>query len=521
MKAVNAIQMQQIDRRTIEEIGIPGVVLMENAGRQTAEAIVQRYRERLPHGVLVLAGKGNNGGDGFVIARHLLAAGWPVLTLLLADQLSAVRGDAAINLHALKRCGGDVRTVDNLPDLTALLSEQQTWGVLVDALFGTGLSKPVGGLYAEAIAWLNRRDEPVVAVDIPSGVDAGSGRILGCAVQATLTVTFAQPKTGQLSWPGAGQTGELRVVDIGIPKSVVESVAADAVLVDAADAAALLPDRPVAGHKGTFGHLLVVAGSLGKSGAATLAARAALRGGAGLVTLACPETIQPVVAGQLAEAMTVPLPAVAGELSATAIDPLLALLADKQALAFGPGIGVGKGSRDLTARLLAAAELPLVIDADGLNALAGQLPLLERRRHLPTVLTPHPGEMARLTGLSVAAIQADRVAIAREFAGRHQLTLVLKGARTVTATADGRIFINGSGHAGLATAGMGDVLTGLIGSLLAQGLPAEQAAPLAVYLHGTAADRLLYRYGDAGLLAGDLIEELPGARRELKERRSC
>ena len=516
MKVLTAAQMQETDRRTIEDLGVPGVVLMENAGRLVAEAIIDRYRERLAAGILIVAGRGNNGGDGYVIARYLLHAGWPVRTLVLIADRRRITGDAAVNLEILERCGGEIELVDSMESfVTAAAGWDEC--VLVDAIFGTGLSKPVSGLQAEVIAWLNQNTAPVVSVDIPSGVDASSGRVLGCCVMADMTVTFAMPKIGLVSYPGAGFVGELRVADIGIPPFVGDGVVAECLLVDRDEACRMLPLRPSDGHKGTFGHLLVVAGSLGKSGAAVMVAESALRGGAGLVTLACPAGIQPIVAGQRAEIMTVPLPDCSGELSSQSQPLIRALLADRQALALGPGLGVGSACASLVRDLVADCTLPMVIDADGLNALEGHLELLQRRRSIDTVLTPHPGEMSRLTGLTTVEIQQNRYAIAREFAVCHGVTLVLKGARTLTATPDGSVFVNQSGHAGLATGGMGDVLTGLIGSLLAQRLPAATAAPLGAFLHGLAADRLVSRYGDAGLLAGDLMDELPAARLALKK----
>ena len=517
MKVLTAKQMQEADRRTIEEIGIPGVVLMENAGRGVAEAIDRMFRDRRRLGALVLAGKGNNGGDGYVIARLLMNRGWPVETLVCAADASAIEGDAAVNLAILRNLGGTLRFLADGEDFAAATDDLGPRGVLVDALFGTGLDKPVRGRYADMIAWLNRRPEPVAAVDIPSGIDASTGRVLGCCVEADLTVTFGLPKVGLVSYPGAGRVGRLEVIDIGIPAMVTDAIDADCRLVDGPEAAALLPPRPADGHKGTFGHLLVLAGSVGKTGAAVMTAEAGLRGGAGLVTLACAAEIQPVAANQLKEAMSLALPDVAGEVGMLALEDLIRTMDDKQALALGPGLGVSQEVGGLVRRLIQDCPRPMVIDADGLTALEGHLETLARRAGSETVLTPHPGEMARLLGRSAADIQADRIAVAREFARDHQVVLVLKGARTVTATPAGELFVNRTGHAGLASGGMGDVLTGLIGSLLAQGRSARDAAVLGVYLHGAAADRLRPDYGDAGLLAGDLLRALPAARLDLQK----
>ena len=513
MKLLTAAQMQEVDRQAIQDIGIPGVVLMENAGRGMAEQILESFPALKPGPVLVLAGKGNNGGDGYVIARHLIEAGWQVTTLVLAER-EAIQGDAAVNLNVLEACGGRVLFAADDASLEQVLAQQNSARLLVDALFGTGLTKPVSGRYAAAIRWMNHSPAAVAAVDIPSGIDASTGRILGQSVSADLTATFAFPKIGQVSYPGAGFVGELVVVDIGIPANVASQVTDDALLVTWQVAKTLLPLRPQDGHKGTFGHLLVAAGSVGKSGAAVMTAEAALRGGCGLATLACPAEIQPVIASRLTEVMSAPLADADGEVSLESLSALQSLLEEKQALAVGPGFGLGAEASEVVRRLVADCPLPMVVDADGLTALVGHLELLTERQ-APLVLTPHPGEMARLAQLPVSTIQEDRVAVARDFAIRHGVVLVLKGARTVIALPDGRIRINASGNAGMASGGMGDVLTGLIGSLLAQGLEAGQAATLAVFLHGYAADRLAELYGDAGLLAGDLITELPAARQAL------
>jgi len=516
MKVLTAAQMQAVDRQTIDEIGIPGVVLMENAGRGVAEEIIQRFSPVYSPSALVLAGKGNNGGDGYVIARHLLNRGWDVQTLVLAER-DAIKGDAAVNLTALENCNGKVDFTPDSEALAACIEATGEFTVLVDAIFGTGLTKPAQGLYLKAIEWLNQQPSPVIAVDISSGVDASTGRVLGVAVNSALTVSFAFPKVGQVSYPGAGLAGELVTVDIGIPEQVTAQASTDCLLIDAAEARRLLPVRSRDGHKGTFGHLLVVAGSTGKGGAAVMAAESGLRGGAGLVTLACPQSIQPVLASQLTEVMTVPLADSKGEIGLLSYDDLLTLAEGKQALAIGPGLGLGEETSGLVRRLVEDSELPMVIDADGLTAFCGHTHIFDHQVDRQIVLTPHPGEMARLTGLPVDEIQANRFVVARDFAVRHSVVLVLKGARTLTASPDGRVHVNSSGHAGLASGGMGDVLTGLIGSLLAQGLDAMAAATLGVYLHGLAADRLLATFGDAGLLATDVMYELPAARQALSK----
>jgi NAD(P)H-hydrate epimerase len=514
MKLVSAREMRELDRRTIEEIGIPGVVLMENAGRGAADRLCRCFASLHPGPVLVLAGKGNNGGDGYVIARYLLNRGWQVRTVVTAAP-EAIGGDAGIHLQALRRSGEEVTFAADSKALTRALSGDRDAVLIVDALLGTGLASEVRGLCAEAIDWINDASAPVVAVDIPSGIDASTGAILGRAVRADLTVTFALPKIGHAVHPGAAMSGLLETVDIGIPASLLRQAGADHVLVDADAAAELLPLRSSTGHKGTFGHLLVVAGSIGKTGAAAMTAEGGLRAGSGLVTVGCPAAVQDVLAVKLTEAMTAPLPGVEGALSLQALGELESLLEGKDALALGPGLGQTEEVRNLVRRLVGSCPVPLVLDADGLNAIAERPEVLLERAGAAAVLTPHPGEMARLTGRTVAEIESDRIGTARNFARQYQVVLLLKGARTVVALPDGRVRINGSGNPGLASGGMGDVLTGMIGAFLAQGLPPGDAAILGAYLHGRAADRLLERLGDAGMIASDLLAEIPATRREL------
>jgi len=511
MKILAAAAMQELDRRTIQEAGVPGAVLMENAGRAVAEVIVARFADIFPGPVLVLCGRGNNGGDGFVIARLLREAGWQVRTILLAER-AAIGGDAAtMLLQYEKRDGVVIEAVDEAR-LTTALASVPGCQLVIDALFGTGLTRAPQGVAAEAITWLNRQSLPVVAVDLPSGVNASTGRVPGVAVCAAVTVTFAFPKIGLFSYPGAALAGEVVTVPIGIPDEVAANAPVEALLVDADEARAMLPPRPADGHKGVFGHLLVIAGSQGKSGAAVMTATAGLRGGAGLVTLACPAGMQQVAACHTLEIMTAALTEVAGAVSLQAMEELLLLTDGKQAVAVGPGLGTTDEAGALARRFLRETELPAVVDADALNALGGHLEVLDGRRGRATVLTPHPGEMARLCDLSVAEVQADRVGVACGFAREHGVVVLLKGARTVVAAPDGRLRVNSSGHPGMASGGMGDVLTGLIGGLLAQGVEACAAAALGAYLHGLAGDRLYPLFGDAGLLATDLLREIPAAR---------
>ena len=514
MKVLTAAQMQEIDRFTIEEIGLPGVVLMENAGRAVAREIIQKFSGADRFDALVVAGKGNNGGDGFVLARYLIDNGWHVETIVLAAR-DAISGDAAVYLSALENCGAQVRFAPQQADLQKCLKTLGPFDVLVDAIFGTGLTKPVQGLYKMAIDWLNQELSTVVAVDIPSGIDGTTGQVLGAAVKADLTITFEFPKIGNVSYPGAGHVGELVTVPIGIPRNAALEVDVSCLLIDSEEARRILPKRNADGHKGTFGHLLVLAGSMGKSGAAVMAAESGLRGGSGLVTLACPQSVQTIVASQLKEVMTSPLLEYEGEVSLQNLAELQKISEEKQGLALGPGLGTGDEVGTLIRRIVQDFSLPMVIDADGLNALSGHTHILRNRKTKDMVLTPHPGEMSRLAKVPVHEVQADRISVASQFAKNNGVVIVLKGAKTIIACPEGKVHINSTGHVGMASGGMGDVLTGIIGSFLAQGMSAMSAATLGVYLHGQAADRLLSTFGDAGLLATDVMNELPAARRAL------
>lgn len=506
MKVVSGQVMQLMDQRAIREFGVAGLTLMENAGRACADAITRNFGPGDGKRALIVAGKGNNGGDGFVIARLLRERGWETSVLLLASS-GEVSGDAAANLARL-----DPELVTCAPEGTSRHARMfQDASLIVDALLGTGVKSEVTGGYAEAIELINASGVPVVAVDIPSGVDAASGRVLGRAVHARLTVTFALPKLGNILQPGAELCGRLVVAEIGMPDAVVaEAPGFD--FVDLAKAKRLFRPRPTVAHKGSSGHCLIISGSTGKSGAAAMAANSAVRAGAGLVTLAVPAGLNAVLEVKSTEAMSLPIgrPG-AGFLRAGDLPSLLAAAAGKQVVALGPGLGGEASTIYLVHSLLASLPGALVLDADGLNALALAPELLLKRRGKVTVLTPHPGEMARLADCSIAEVEADRIGFARNFAINHQVHLILKGARSIIAAPDGTVAINGSGNPGMATGGMGDVLTGLVASLVAQGYPPFDACQLGAFAHGYAADLLAEQKGVQGMNATDVQEMLPQA----------
>ncbi|MBF5044175.1 NAD(P)H-hydrate dehydratase [Aggregicoccus sp. 17bor-14] len=500
MKPVlTAAQMREAEGRAAA-LGVSSALLMESAGRALAEAVRGLLR---PGGrVALLCGPGNNGGDGWVAARLLLAGGVRA-ELALVGERARLSAEAARNLEVLEGAGGEALALEALAPL-------REGDVAVDALLGTGLSRAPEGPFAEAIRWLERQREAgakVVSADLPSGLHSDSGQAFEPCVQADLTVAFGAAKLGQVLQPGAARSGELSVADIGLPAGVLERLAGESAhLVEAADVLAAFPAREADTHKGTFGHVLVVAGSRGKSGAAALSGQGALRGGAGLVTVATPADALDAVLAHAPELMGVPLPAGAA-LGPEHLDALLAAAEGKDALVLGPGLPRGPGTAALLGELLSRVEAPALLDADALNAVSEDLSVLARAKG-PLVLTPHPGEMARLCGQPTKQVQAARVQVARDFARAHGVTLVLKGSRTLTALADGRVYVNPTGNAGMATGGAGDVLSGLTGALLAQGLEPAVAAWAAVYAHGAAGDLAARRRGQAGLLARDLLEGL-------------
>lgn len=507
MKIATAQQIRNIDRRAVRDFGISGPVLMENAAAGTMSEMERFFDGLAGRRVAIICGKGNNGGDGLALARRLSIRGIAVRVALLASFV-ALKGEARANLFTLRKM--DVELAQNASVRT--LSDMVAWSdIVVDAMLGVGLSSPLKGAYAFAVEQINASGKPVVAVDIPTGIHADTGEVMGTAVRAELTVTMAALKRGLVLYPGATYAGEVRVVDIGIPAEVIDKEKITAGFLTSATAGALLHERARDAHKGSFGHLLVVAGSPGKTGAAILAARGALRSGAGLVSVATPHSLVPIVQAQLAEAMCVPsAESIDGALGTGSDTELLKIAGGMNAAIIGPGLSTQYETFQVVRNLIQRLTIPMVLDADGLNALVGFLDTLKKAK-APVVMTPHPGEMARLLGVSSTDVQKDRVGCATAFAKKYKVTLALKGAGTVIATPDGRVFINSTGNPGMATGGMGDALTGMIGSLLAQGYTSSQAACLGVYLHGLAGDLAAGEKGEMGMIAGDLIEKIPAA----------
>ncbi|MEZ0328498.1 MAG: NAD(P)H-hydrate dehydratase [Dissulfuribacterales bacterium] len=503
MILLTAQEMQAVDAFAIEQMGIPGRLLMENAGRLVAEAIFKDFAQAVRQGVLLVCGPGNNGGDGFVTARYLFQAGVRVQILCLCTK-DAYKGDSLANLQLLKDI--PVHFCISETELSALHQMLQNCGLVVDAIFGTGLKREVTGLFAKIISTINAAKIPVVAVDIPSGLSTDSGTPLGIVVRADLTVTMQYFKLGHFLAQGPEFCGKFQVVDIGIPQKALEAISPKHSLTTIETARNLLKHRSRTGHKGSFGHVLILAGSHGKYGAGLLACRGALRAGAGLVTLACSSDMQRVLAQSLSEAMSILLKEDM-ELE-QGWQVVIEATKGKKAVGLGPGFGLSFHRIRLMLKVIEELETPVVVDADALSALAQDLTHLSRAREV-RILTPHPGEMSRLTGLSISDVQADRVGVTRDFAQKYSCYIVLKGAGTVIAAPDGRVSINSTGNPGMGAAGMGDVLTGIIAGLLAQGYGPWEASLLGVFAHGMAGNRLSEKNGPFGFFASELADELP------------
>ncbi len=506
MKIVTPSQMKEIDRRTIDDLGISSLVLMESAGLALVDEIEQRL-EGARLRITVICGPGNNGGDGMVAARHLADRGHEVMTFLAAPR-SAFSGDAKVQLRTLTRLEADVAVLSSPSSYERALRRAGDSDVTIDALFGTGLGRVVEGQWAQCVRIINSCPGLVISADVPSGLDARTGHPLGECVTADVTVTFGLPKAGLVLFPGAQFSGEVVVADIGIPRSVIESMDLPGELLGPGPLEHVYEDRWPDTHKGSYGHLLLCCGSAGKLGAGILAARGALRAGAGLVTLAVPASALHAVDAATPEVMTSSLPETAeGSLSRLGIHGLKKLIYERDALGIGPGLSTDPEVAELVREVLKWDGFPAVVDADALNVLEGDLELL-RPRGQSTVITPHPGEMSGLIGSSTRDIQSDRTGAALECAGRCGCVVVLKGAGTVVAHPDGTFYINTTGNPGMASGGTGDVLTGIIGALLARGCSPLDSAMAAVYLHGAAADLAAEKVTEHSLTATDIIESL-------------
>jgi ADP-dependent NAD(P)H-hydrate dehydratase / NAD(P)H-hydrate epimerase len=514
MRLLTADEMRRLDRATIEGGFAPGAELMERAGAGVVAAMERRYGPPLGLRVLVLAGAGNNGGDGFVAARHLRAHGADVVVGLLGER-ERVRGDALAHLERMEAAGVFATPLPDGTALAGLAAARDQWDFALDAVLGTGARGEPEGLAAAAVEVLRDLDERgthVIAVDLPTGVSADTGAIARRAVRADLTVTFGAPKRGHVLYPGRAFAGVLEIVDIGLVADVGDPAAFPFELAVEEEIALALPARDPRAHKGSVGRVLIAGGSPGLTGAVTLAARAASRSGAGYVQCAVPAGLNAIFEVKLTEEMTLPLPeGRSGALAAAAADAVLRHAGHVDALLVGSGLSLDGDAAALARRVVAESRCALVLDADGLNACAGQAGRLARAGAPPAVLTPHVGEMARLAGLPAAAIEERRLDVCREWAMTWGCVLVLKGAPTVVSAPDGRSSVNPTGNAGMAAAGMGDVLSGVIAALLARGLDPWDAARAAVWAHGAAGDACARDVGPAGFTAGEVADALPAA----------
>ena len=516
MRVLNSAQMREADRRTTEDVGIPSLVLMENAGRQVVAALEAMHGELLDQ-VAVVCGRGNNGGDGFVVARTLVQRNVDV-SVFLIGRVADVRGDARINLEILGRLGLTVVEVDDSQAWELHFSEVTDCTLIVDAIFGTGLNAPISGLIETVIADINASGITVVSIDLPSGLSADSADPIGDSIEADTTVTLGAPKLPLVLPPGETRAGDIVIADIGIPTDVIDGLEGARVdLLTRGGMRELITPRAPDSHKGDFGHVLVVAGSRGKTGAAHLAAAGALRSGAGLVTVATPRMCQTILATMGSEYMTEGLDERDDGINPAGVERVLEMARD--VIAIGPGLGQAAATAEFVRALVDRATTPLVVDADGLNAFSRDPDRLAGREGRDVIITPHPGEMARLVGMSTEEVQASRLEIARNFAVAHHVYVVLKGHRTLIATPDEKVFINPTGNAGMATGGTGDVLTGMIAAWLAQLLDAEAACKLAVYLHGMAGDLAEADEGEVSLTSADLAGHIGDAILELTARR--
>ncbi len=509
--------MNELDNITINKFRIPGIVLMENAALKVVEEIFKTLGQLEDKNILVFAGKGNNGGDAFAVARHLYNGGARVTVYVLAEQQS-IKGDAKINYDVLLQMGVKMTEVGAGYQVELPEKELQGADLVIDGLLGTGLKGEVAGIYREIIEVINRSGKKVIAIDIPSGIDGERGKVCGAGVRAYKTVTFQLPKTGQVIHPGCEYTGELVVAGIGIPDKAVEEIEIKGHVITGQMAGRLVPPRYGNSNKGDYGRIMVLSGSRGMTGAGCLCAEAALRTGAGLVYLCVPSTLSSIYEVSQKEAVTIGLEdGNAGVLTKAAIPGILKRMEKMKAAVVGPGLSTEGDAAEIIGSILENSGIPLILDADALNAVSKDVNLLKALK-TTAVLTPHPGEMARLAGISIEEVQDNRIELASEFAAKYGVVLVLKGSRTVVAMPDGTIWINTTGNSGMATAGAGDALAGIIAGLAGQGAAPQDAAVAGVYLHGAAGDLAARDKGEYGMIAGDIVKNIPYAVKNLTGR---
>ncbi|OGV98087.1 MAG: hypothetical protein A3I04_04810 [Nitrospinae bacterium RIFCSPLOWO2_02_FULL_39_110] len=508
MKIVTAKEMQEIDRIAIDDYGISGIVLMENAAKGVVASLFKKFPDIKDKKVGIFAGKGNNGGDGLAVARLLTDEDISVTVYLLSKK-DMLKGDAKTNLEKAEEMGVKIFEITSLDELEDVKDNILKNDIFIDAIFGTGLTSGVKGYYINVIKFINSSKKFILSIDIPSGLSSDTGEIIGGHINADMTVSLCLPKIGEIIYPAAEYVGDLEVVDIGIPESIIDKENIKVNLIEEKDVIGLLPKRKPDSHKGTYGHLVVIAGSRGKGGAAALSSLSALRAGAGLVTLALPECLNVSFEAAIPEVMTLPLPDTdEGTINESAFDMLIEFLEGKSAVLIGPGITTNQSTSSLIKNLIKKISCPMLIDADGLNIATDEIKLLKKKKS-PVIVTPHPGEMARLLNTTSKKVQGDRIGAGRRLATKYGIYVILKGARTIIATPDGDVYINPTGNPGMATAGTGDVLSGIIAGFLCQGFSAKDSSILGVYLHGMAGDISASNLSQTALIASDLIRALP------------
>lgn len=509
MKVATSDIMRSLDKKTAESFGVASIVLMENAGRSVAHAVAKDFNTQAKKGIVVFCGKGNNGGDGFVASRHLINKGYHVDVILLGKK-EQLPEDARINYTALSRITDIIHELNDADEFSKTDINLHEKGIIIDALLGTGIKGSVKEPHSGVINLINNSGLPVIAVDIPSGVDADTGGITGVAVRATQTITFGLTKIGLVVYPGTEYAGKVEVADISIPDKLINETHIPYNLSTHNLINNILKPRNYFTNKGDYGHTLVIGGSKGKSGAAILTAKGALRVGSGLVTISGPKGLMPVFESAVLEALKEPLAEnPEGFIDKTAIAQVENLLQTRDVVAVGPGIGTGKQTNDFIFDLLKRCIVPMVMDADAINILSARPGVLLECHNENIVLTPHPGEFGRLINLNAKDVNNNRINLARDFAKQYHCTLVLKGARTIIASKDGEIWINPTGNPGMATGGMGDVLTGIIAGLIATGISPLHAAIAGVYMHGMAGDIVYAYHTNAPVLASDLLDRVP------------
>lgn len=503
MKACFAEQMRKIDSAAVTNGGIPSIVLMENAALACVNELKHDFCDLKSRRVGIFCGKGNNGGDGFAIARHLYNEGVDVSVFLVCG--TEFSGDAEINFNIIRKMDVAIEIVTDTENLKYII---KSFDIVIDAIYGTGIRGTLQGITAEVIDEINHNAEYVLSVDIPSGINADSGEICGTCIKADKTVTFAAYKMGMLMFPGADYIGSVTVSDISIPQYIIDECETAAVVPDINFVKGIIPKRKNNSHKGDYGKLLIVAGSKGMTGAAYMAATAAVRVGCGLVTLGICESLNSVMEEKTTEVMTLPLPDINGHLSESASEKILGVINNYDAVLIGPGLGRSGGVFSVVRSVLVNSKVPVIVDADAINVLSQDMSVLSNC-NCNLIFTPHSMEMSRLTGLDVSYVDNNRLTVSKEFSEEYGATIILKGHHTVVTTPELMQYINITGNSGLAKGGSGDVLAGIVAALLACGIDEAYSAAAAVYIHGLAADIAVKEKNISSLLATDVIKSIP------------